>query len=157
MNRKDSGVTAAEQERYVVLREMLGERRREIQSKLRSILDTLPEEKTLVRDAEEQSVTDFVREVDFTLMQMKSETLSKIDEAIRRLDSGRYGVCTECGCDIAPARLAALPFAERCRDCQENQEANAQGMSSREPLPALGVKLREALALSPDQEATRNE
>jgi len=156
MNRNRS--EGSDQERHVVLRQMLEERRGEIQGKLRSILDTLPDEKSFVRDAEEQSVNDFVREVDFTLMQMKSDTLSKIDDAIRRLEAGSYGVCTECGADIAPARLAALPFAERCRDCQERQEsAVANEPTVRENLPALGTKLREGMALSPDQEATKNE
>lgn len=156
MNRNRS--EGSDQERYAVLRQMLEERRSEIQGKLRSILDTLPEEKAFVRDTEEQSVNDFVREVDFTLMQMKSDTLSKIDEAIHRLETNQYGICTECGTDIAPARLAALPFAERCRDCQERQEsADANEPVVRENIPALGTKLREGMALSPDREATKNE
>jgi DnaK suppressor protein len=140
-----------QQERYEVLRTMLEERRGEIQGKLRSILDTLPEEKSLVRDAEEQSVSDFVEEVDFTLMQMKSETLAQIDEALHRLDQGTYGRCVDCGRDIAPARLVALPFADRCRDDQERRESEA-GSDVREPAPGLGSKLRDALALSRDKE-----
>jgi DnaK suppressor protein len=131
-----------QQERYAVLREMLEERRREIQGKLRSILDSLPEEKSSVRDAEEQAVSDFVEEVDFTLMQMKSETLAKIDEALRRLQKETYGRCVECGLDIPETRLTALPFADRCRDCQERQEAAVE--------PALVNRLREALALTPE-------
>jgi DnaK suppressor protein len=131
-----------QQERYAVLREMLEERRREIQGKLRSILDSLPEEKSLVRDAEEQAVSDFVEEVDFTLMQMKSETLAKIDEALRRLQKETYGRCVECSLEIPETRLTALPFADRCRDCQERQEAEVE--------PALANRLREALVLTPE-------
>ncbi|MCI0572776.1 MAG: hypothetical protein L0Y66_18655, partial [Myxococcaceae bacterium] len=86
-----------DEERYRVLKEMLEERRQEIQQKLRTLRETLPAETGDVRDAEEQSVDDFVQEVDFTLMQMKSETLAKIDEAIIRLEAGKYGLCTECG------------------------------------------------------------
>jgi DnaK suppressor protein len=142
-----------QQERHALLRQMLEDRRGEIQGKLRSILDTLPEEKASVRDTEEQSVSDFVEEVDFTLMQMKSETLAKIDEALRRLAEGTYGRCLDCGREIPGARLVALPFAARCRDCQEHQEA-AIGYDVRESAPAIGSKLREALALSPDKEAT---
>ena len=37
--------------------------------------------------------------------------------ALARIESGDYGVCTECGADIAPARLAALPTATRCIAC----------------------------------------
>jgi DnaK suppressor protein len=53
---------------------------------------------------------------------MKSETLGKIDEAIRRLEDGVYGTCADCGEEIAEARLKALPFATLCVRCQEEQE-----------------------------------
>jgi DnaK suppressor protein len=112
-----------DQERYLVLKGMLEERRQEIQQKLRSLRETLPAETSDVRDAEEQSVDDFVQEVDFTLMQMKSQTLAKIDEAIIRLEAGRYGLCTECDAEITEARLKALPFAALCRSCQEAEES----------------------------------
>lgn len=111
-----------DRERYLVLKGMLEDRRREIQEKLRSLRETLPAEAADVRDLEEQSVDDFVSEVDFALMEMKSETLRQIDEALRRLEAGGYGVCAECGAEIAEARLKAVPFAQMCRDCQEAQE-----------------------------------
>jgi DnaK suppressor protein len=119
MARKTRSVKA---ERYRVLKEMLAERRREVQEKLRSLRETLPVEASVVRDAEEQSVDDFVTEVDMALMQMKSETLSKIDQAIARLEDGTYGLCQECDREIAAPRLKALPFAALCRDCQEDNE-----------------------------------
>jgi DnaK suppressor protein len=117
---------AVDSERYEFLRRMLEDRRREIQEKLRSIRETLPAETSVVRDAEEQSVDDFVQEVDFALMQMKSQTLKRIDEALTRLEKGRYGVCADCGQEIAEARLRALPFATLCRACQEDEEIRRQ-------------------------------
>ena len=68
------------------LKGMLEDRRREIHEKLRSLRETMPADARDVRDAEEQSVDEFVQEVDFALMQMKSETLEKIDEAMQRLE-----------------------------------------------------------------------
>jgi RNA polymerase-binding transcription factor len=112
-----------DRERYDVLKGMLEERRKEIQDKLRSLRETLPAEVAEVKDAEEQSVDDFVQEVDFALMEMKSRTLGKIDEAIQRLEDGTYGICPECDAEISEARLTALPFASLCRDCQENLES----------------------------------
>jgi DnaK suppressor protein len=123
MPRKIQGI---DRERYQILKEMLEERRREIQAKLRSLRESLPEEVAAVRDTEEQSVDDFVREVDFALMQMKSETLARIDAAISRLERGTYGRCQECGSEIAEGRLKALPFAPLCRDCQEAAEGHAR-------------------------------
>jgi DnaK suppressor protein len=115
-----------DQERYEVLKRMLEERRREIQQKLKSLRETIPVEAGAVRDAEEQSVDDFVQEVDLALMQMKTETLKKIDQAIQRLEDGSYGRCQECEQEIAEARLQALPFAVLCRDCQEQTENQAR-------------------------------
>jgi DnaK suppressor protein len=115
-----------DRERYRLLKAMLEERRREVQDKLRSLRETLPVEASVVRDAEEQSVDDFVTEVDMALMQMKSETLSKIDQAIARLEDGTYGVCQECDGEISAARLKALPFAPLCRNCQEDAESTVR-------------------------------
>ena len=140
-----------DQERYEVLKGMLEERRQEIQQKLRSLRESLPVEAGEVRDAEEQSVDDFVQEVDFALMQMKSETLAKIDEAISRLEDGTYGLCTECQAEISEARLQALPFAALCRACQEEvedrvaaeREARSFARFQKEYTPALRTGARE--------------
>jgi DnaK suppressor protein len=114
-----------DRERYAELKAMLEERRTEIHQKLKSLRETLPADNEVVKDAEEQSVDDYVQDVDFALMQMKSQTLAKIDDAVRRLEQGRYGACVECGREIAAARLKALPFAAKCRECQEAEEGLA--------------------------------
>ena len=111
-----------DRERYLLLKGMLEDRRREIPEKLRSLREAIPAASQDVRDAEEQSVDEFVQEVDLALMQMKSDTLKKIDQAILRLEQGTYGHCEECEQEIASARLRALPFAVLCRDCQEATE-----------------------------------
>jgi DnaK suppressor protein len=116
----------ADRERHAVLKQMLEDRRRDIQDRLRSLRETLPAQVAEVKDAEEQSVDDFAQDVELALMEMKSETLSQIDEAIRRLERGDYGTCANCGREIAEARLKALPFATLCLECRESEEeANA--------------------------------
>ena len=111
-----------DRERYLLLKGILEDRRREIHEKLRSLRESMPADAPDVRDAEEQSVDDFVQEVDLALMQMKSETLKKIDLALQRLEEGSYGRCQECDAELPPARLRALPFAALCRDCQQEAE-----------------------------------
>lgn len=122
----------AYQERYAVLKQMLEDRRRDIQDRLRSLRETLPAQVAEVKDAEEQSVQDFAQDVELALMEMKSETLGQIDEAIRRLEAGAYGTCANCGREIAEARLKALPFATLCLECQENQEEARASVRSQE-------------------------
>lgn len=111
----------ADHDRHRVLKGMLEARRREIQEKLRSLRESLPEGGQ-VKDAEEQSVDSFVQHMDFALMEMKSETLQKIDKALQRLEAGTYGTCADCGAEISEVRLRALPFATLCRPCQEQEE-----------------------------------
>ena len=56
-------------------------------------------------------------------MRQNTERLLKlVEEALARFDDGTYGLCTNCGCPIDPARLEALPYAELCLDCQSKQE-----------------------------------
>ena len=61
-------------------------------------------------------------DLELVLLQMKSAVLNKIDEAIRRVDEGTYGYCIDCADEIAASRLRALPFAVRCKDCEESRE-----------------------------------
>jgi DnaK suppressor protein len=46
----------------------------------------------------------------------------QIDAAIERIDAGEYGVCSDCGQDIDPRRLAALPYAALCTECATRRE-----------------------------------
>ncbi|GMA59192.1 hypothetical protein GCM10025858_36950 [Alicyclobacillus sacchari] len=48
--------------------------------------------------------------------------LEDIDEALKRIDAGTYGVCAECGREITSERLEAMPTARYCIDCQEDAE-----------------------------------
>lgn len=48
--------------------------------------------------------------------------LAKIDYALQKIESGDYGICEECGEDIAPARLEARPITLYCIDCKTLQE-----------------------------------
>jgi len=45
-----------------------------------------------------------------------------LDEAIRKIDEGTYGICEDCGEEISEKRLLVLPAATLCVDCQENRE-----------------------------------
>ncbi len=51
-----------------------------------------------------------------------SEELAEIEEAFRRMDEGKFGICEECGRDVRLERLEALPYAALCIECKRNQE-----------------------------------
>ena len=113
--------------RYSELKQMLDERRREIQAevqgKMRDVRAAGEVSKANdVFDAVESSEADIQEDIEFALIQMKSETLNKINDALGRLEHGSYGYCFDCGEEIAEKRLRALPFAVRCKDCEEARE-----------------------------------
>jgi DnaK suppressor protein len=64
------------------------------------------------------------------------EELRAIDAAKARIDDGSYGVCVDCGEDIALARLKAQPAALRCVPCQERYEGTHRAVP-RVDLPPL--------------------
>ena len=111
--------------RYAELKGILEERRREILSevheKMRDVR-AVGASGEGVLDAAETSESDIQDEIELALIQMKSETLHKIEEALTRLDENTYGNCFECGDEISERRLRALPFAVRCKDCEEARE-----------------------------------
>jgi len=118
-------------ERYSGLRRILEERRREMVSEVQEkIRDVRTEASGTpvngVLDAAESSDADIQEDIELALIQMKAETLSKIDEALNRLEKGTFGFCTECGEEISERRLRALPFALRCKDCEEAREIAEQ-------------------------------
>jgi RNA polymerase-binding protein DksA len=63
------------------------------------------------------------RERDLALQAMKAEHLEQVEEALARLDEGRYGLCENCGQQIPPGRLEILPYATLCVSCQSQQES----------------------------------
>lgn len=64
----------------------------------------------------------YEREFSLQLAEAERQHLYFLDDAIRRLDEGKYGICGECGCKIPKQRLKAIPEAEYCIECQEKQE-----------------------------------
>ncbi len=113
--------------RYVELKRILEERRREILAQVQEKMRDVRAEGGIgegqgVLDAAESSEADIQDDIEFALIQMKSETLNRIEEALARLDEGTFGNCFECGDEIAERRLRALPFAVRCKDCEEARE-----------------------------------
>jgi RNA polymerase-binding transcription factor len=115
-------------QRYQELRTILEDRRREIQSEVQSRMKDVRADagQVGVVDEVETSESDIQDEIEFALIQMKAETLHRINEALERLEEGTYGRCFECGEEIGPQRLRALPFAVRCKDCEEAREVAMQ-------------------------------
>ena len=113
--------------RYNELKKMLEGRRHELQAevqgKIRDVRASGEVNKlSEVFDAGESSENDIQEDIELALIQLKAETLNKVNDALTRLEQGTYGNCFDCAEEIAEKRLRALPFAVRCKDCEEASE-----------------------------------
>ncbi len=114
-------------EHYRRLEELRRERREELELRLRELRESsMPSEAVDVKDIEALSDNAATVGVGAAVVEITSRTLQGIEDALQRLKIGKYGECCDCRRTIAAVRLRALPFAERCRDCQEL--ADAHGM-----------------------------
>lgn len=60
----------------------------------------------------------FEQQRDLALRDRAIQQLELVDAALARIEAGTFGTCTNCGKQIAPERLEALPWAALCIDCQ---------------------------------------
>jgi DnaK suppressor protein len=118
-------------ERCEELRQVLEERRRSVVAALRDGMKVVRTEhgshtRDEVVDDVEASEAEAQGDLELAIVEIRSEMLTRIDEALARLNQGVYGDCFACGEEIAERRLRAMPFAVRCRDCEEAWEAAAR-------------------------------
>jgi DnaK suppressor protein len=71
-------------------------------------------------DSQAQTTTE--KDLEFALDARETAELGAVDAALKRIEAGTYGECTDCGTHITPARLQATPEAPRCIHCQEKAE-----------------------------------
>ena len=114
--------------RTAELGRMLEDLKRQLQADIQSAMQGLRGRAVThatsdVVDSAEFAEADIQEELHVSLVQMKAETLERIDDALARLQSGRFGLCLECGDEISERRLKALPFALRCTDCETERES----------------------------------
>ena len=109
------------------LRQILIERRRELQDDVQNrIRGGRIDQSHDVGDHIDKSDAHIQGDIELALLQMRTETLGRISEALVRLEAGTYGRCLSCRGEIAKRRLRALPFAVRCQVCEEKREMAQQ-------------------------------
>jgi RNA polymerase-binding protein DksA len=103
--------------REAILRQRLLRRKEELMDRLERVTANL--RRTLEADSAERAKQLEDREVVEQLGNDARAELAHIAAALRRMDSGAFGVCAECSADIDDARLEALPYARYCIDCAD--------------------------------------
>jgi len=71
------------------------------------------------QDVADQASNSYNKEFFLSLSQEHRNRIKMIDEALRRIERGDYGICANCGDEIEPRRLNAVPWSTLCLRCQE--------------------------------------
>lgn len=74
------------------------------------------------QDPADKASNSYTKELLFSQSTNERNTLRLVEEAMDRLSEGSYGECTNCGDEISPKRLEAIPWAPHCIKCQELME-----------------------------------
>jgi DnaK suppressor protein len=116
----------------------LRERALQLRGEIRQTLERSSDESharvaDLVRDAEDDSFSNLVVDLNFAEIARDAAELRRIDGALRRLNAATFGQCVDCAREIPLRRLEAEPTAVRCVACQDIYEkTHATG-----PTPSL--------------------
>jgi len=77
------------------------------------------------------------RDFALSLLSQEQDALYEIEEALKRVDAGTYGVCEMSGKPIPHARLEAIPFARFTVECQTEIEKQKKAVRVRQPVTSL--------------------
>jgi DnaK suppressor protein len=109
--------------------------RRMLEAKRRELLASHRDTEGIAAERVPDSMDEFTLEVQRSMavedLNRKAALSGQVAEALERIAGGEYGVCLACNEAISPKRLAALPWAPLCFECQQATE-NRLGADARE-------------------------
>ena len=111
-------------DQYKEIRAQLLAKQEELNKRLENIKSNITRGRSA--DSQEQAQELENAEVVDALGNEARHELHLIAKALDLIKQGTYGECADCGKSIAPARLKAYPFAERCIDCATKAEARTR-------------------------------
>jgi len=82
-----------------------------------------------VADEDEQALTEMLQILASNKNRQAADEIARIDAALRRMSDAPddFGVCEECGEDIAPRRLELMPYVTLCTECQAERDPRRGG------------------------------
>jgi len=104
--------------------------RKKLQAKREDLVRTIARVEEEGRAADEDTTVDladkaansYTKEFLFGQTNTDRSFLSLIEEALKRMKAGTYGMCANCEEEVQQKRLDAVPWAKFCIECQEKQE-----------------------------------
>ena len=110
------------------------------------ILESFHIPKDDMLDDGDHTSTEIEQSMRMRLKSREALYLKKVTEALRRIQDGSFGLCTDCEEPIELKRLEARPTCTLCLDCKEEQERSEHSFAHGLEHKSLGKKLRVRLA-----------
>ena len=108
-------------EELELFRNLLNQRMQELRSEAGKTVENMDEDENFP-DPSDRASMESNRNSVLRIRDRERKLIFKIQEALRRLDEGNYGICEECGEEIGIERLKARPMTTLCIECKSSQE-----------------------------------
>jgi DnaK suppressor protein len=100
----------------------LTEKKEEILAEVGKTLNEMTDQTTNIPDPNDRATVESGRSFELRIRDRERKLLSKVEEALGRIDEGTFGICEDCGEEIGQKRLEARPVTTLCIDCKTLQE-----------------------------------
>ena len=111
-----------DKEMVEIFKGKLAEKKAEILEAVGKTLNEMTDQTTNIPDPNDRATVESGRSFELRIRDRERKLLSKIEEALGRIDEGTFGICEDCGEDIGHKRLEARPVTTLCIDCKTLQE-----------------------------------
>ncbi len=109
-------------EKLEVFRAMLVQKISELLSEAGKTVSEMTSGKENFPDPNDRASLESDRNFELRIRDRERKLILKMQEAIKRIDDGVYGICESCGGPISEKRLMARPVTTECIDCKTKQE-----------------------------------
>jgi DnaK suppressor protein len=111
-----------DKDKLELFRMQLLAKKEEILNEAGKTLSEMTDQTSNVPDPNDRATIESGRSFELRIRDRERKLVSKIEEAIARIDDGSYGICEDCGEEIGLKRLEARPVTMLCIDCKTLQE-----------------------------------
>lgn len=94
----------------------------DILKKSEATIEDMTESGEVYADPADRATAESDRAFTLRLRDRERKLIKKIQKAIDRIEDGEFGICQDCGDDIAIPRLKARPMTTLCINCKSKQE-----------------------------------
>jgi DnaK suppressor protein len=118
-----------DKERLAYFRVKLEEMSQALLSEAEKTISEMTDHSDNYPDPTDRASAESDRNFELRIRDRERKLLSKVREAMERIDAGHFGICESCGDDISFQRLEARPVTTLCIECKTEQEQSekAQG------------------------------